>query len=320
MTKTKIRVAGLSPGWTISTTPNASSAGLFVFEEERPIVDWESRKRPSVWNRSVEKNVLPFPDVYHPIRPNAPPSAQHGTQVTVTVYGTTEVQTLVGTLVTARPIPDHAAELIARMRNEAASSPDETGESEFRQALRRSLREPETSSQFKLMASFQFLKRLFESTPTTGPGQEDEASTAHLFASEYLPKLVDAGPGMRQRLRTLIKKYVSPLALGEVAFAKFEATANENYLLHARSLLEDFGRDAWPALQWIVLMHPDSELFVGTIIRCPGVASQDRLRILKDLARHGSRWTRESILEHLDELTVGERSAIEDEVSRLQQL
>jgi hypothetical protein len=125
-----------------------------------------------------------------------------------------------------------------------------------------------------------------------------------LLAQEYLPALESArSPGERRRLFRTLTQSSSPAAIIEMAFREYEQTGREAFLLHAGSLLEEFGAGAWPALRWVAASgRPETELFLGLIARCPGVSEEDRFQAFRLLSKHARSFVRLAMLEHLASL------------------
>ena len=104
-------------------------------------------------------------------------------------------------------------------------------------------------------------------------------------------------------LHRAIETFSQASEICDVAVERTKSEGTEFWLATAATILENMGRRAWPALRGFVRRHPDlAELFVRPVAWCEGVAIQDRIDTLNELARRGNRETRQRILEAALEL------------------
>ncbi len=182
---------------------------------------------------------------------------------------------------------------------------------------------PEMNSSSRIIEDIERSEEFTASTETTYFSKRSSAKetpiarrTLHAIPSRfvarhYLTKLVNAGPGKRQPLRQLLLQFADPRMLAQSAFEAYGETANDAYLLHARSLLEAWGTTAWEALLWIAENHrADCELYVGVIARFQGMSEAERSKVLRLLAKSPSASVRSVLLERHTELPAQHQRAI----------
>jgi hypothetical protein len=101
----------------------------------------------------------------------------------------------------------------------------------------------------------------------------------------------------------LLTQTSTPEAIVRTAFAEYDRTGREAFLLHAAALLETFAKEAWQALLRVARSgRPETELFLGLIARCPEVTNAERTSAFGILATHPSPAVRLGLLEHLPAL------------------
>jgi hypothetical protein len=94
----------------------------------------------------------------------------------------------------------------------------------------------------------------------------------------------------REILRTALEHYRRP-------------DGYEGYLVEAAWQLEQIGLDAWPVLRDLVVTGmPESEFFLGAVVRLEGVAARDRLAALLAAATNPDANVRSRLLELVEEM------------------
>ncbi len=115
-----------------------------------------------------------------------------------------------------------------------------------------------------------------------------------------LPHLLSETPRRRNKIREFILRISDPRSLSRVFFQEYERTCKSELLLHVRSMLEDYGDSAWPALKEIAnSRREECELFVGPIARFGKAPEMERLEALRALSLNPSKFVRSSVLEHI---------------------
>jgi hypothetical protein len=122
-----------------------------------------------------------------------------------------------------------------------------------------------------------------------------------LYLRLVLLTLLSKDAKLRRNARATLLVHADPRALVEAAVQEYDQSGRSEILLHLRGILEDLGTSAWGALEAIAAtMRNECELFVATIIKCPGVPDREMLRALRDVAANPSREVRAVIFEYLD--------------------
>jgi hypothetical protein len=133
----------------------------------------------------------------------------------------------------------------------------------------------------------------------------------HSPTKELFSALVDAGVDARNYLFDRITRSSTPEAVYSVGFGEYQASGEERGLLLTASLLEDFGKKAWPVLKELATSkRPECELFVGLIARCEGVPSAARAGALRELAAHPDPAVRLAILDNVKDLSLEHRQSV----------
>lgn len=139
--------------------------------------------------------------------------------------------------------------------------------------------------------------------PIIGNWAESRVPASEMVIRYYLPRLVSASPKERKEIRNVLFRFAEPRSLWRYAFKEYDRTRREAYLLHALSLLEDFGESSWPALKEIAnSKREECELFSGAIARCPGVPKVEKIGALLALASNPSSFVRSGLFEKLSQL------------------
>jgi len=107
-------------------------------------------------------------------------------------------------------------------------------------------------------------------------------------------------PAERRQLFDKLTKSSDPEVVVETAFREYDRTGREAFLLHGVSVLEAFGKQAWPALLRVAESgRTETELFLGLIARCPEVSDKERSNAFYLVAKHAPPPVRQGMLEHL---------------------
>lgn len=139
--------------------------------------------------------------------------------------------------------------------------------------------------------------------PIIGNWAESRVPASEMVVRYYLPRLVSASPKERKEIRNVLFRFAEPRSLWRYAFKEYDRTRREAYLLHALSLLEDFGESSWPALKEIAnSKREECELFSGAIARCPGVPKVEKIGALLALASNPCSFVRSGLFEKLSQL------------------
>lgn len=111
------------------------------------------------------------------------------------------------------------------------------------------------------------------------------------------PLLVQARGEIRRRLYKALLYLKEPKIILDVALAAYEKYGNEDRLTLAASLLMDLGTQALPALRILARSNrSECAWFVQTIAGLPGVKLQNRVEMLKHLAKSPHVEVRQSLL------------------------
>src|SRR5207253_7981249 len=96
-----------------------------------------------------------------------------------------------------------------------------------------------------------------------------------------LPALADAPSRQLNAVFDAILELNEPASILEGALIEYQRTGRQRFISLAASLLEQFGKRAWPVLRQLAQSdRPEREFFVETIAHCEGVALDERLRAL----------------------------------------
>ncbi len=156
------------------------------------------------------------------------------------------------------------------------------------------------------LLSYRLIAKLGEQSSETaifGKQAESTLSGSMMAVRLYFPRLVNASPADRKKIRGFLLGVAEPRSLWRYAFQEYDRTGKEFFLLHTLSLLEDFGERAWPALREIASSKRDEcELFSGAIARCPGVPRLEKIETLGMLASNPSSFVRSGLFEKLSQL------------------
>ena len=109
--------------------------------------------------------------------------------------------------------------------------------------------------------------------------------------------LVQARGEIRRHLYKALIALEEPKIILDVALAAYEKYGNEDRLTLAASLLMDFGTQAFPALRILVRSNrSECAWFIQTIAGLPGVKLQNRVEMLKYLAKSPHIEVRQNLL------------------------
>jgi len=138
-------------------------------------------------------------------------------------------------------------------------------------------------------------------------------SQATASPDRLLTLLVDSPSFLRNKIYSVLVQFCTPWDILDASLAQYEQTCQEQYLLQALSLLERVGKEAWPALRWLVgSERPECELFVGLIANCEQVTVNERLSVIKELSQNPHVEVRSRIIEQLTEFHAdAQRSILE---------
>jgi HEAT repeat protein len=112
--------------------------------------------------------------------------------------------------------------------------------------------------------------------------------------------LISAPAKMINTVFQLLRAKSAPEIILETSFEAYKTTNQERYLTVAKSLLEDFGNEAWPTLRSLSRSkHPECDLFVRLIAQCAEVPATERAEALIDIAKHPNKYVRSQVPEFL---------------------
>jgi hypothetical protein len=115
-----------------------------------------------------------------------------------------------------------------------------------------------------------------------------------------LDRLMEAPSKMINTLLDLLRAKSAPQVILETSLEAYRKTNYDRYLTVATSLLEGFGKDAWPTLRNLSKStYPECDLFVRLIANCPDVPASERAAALIDIAKHPDKDVRNQIPEVL---------------------
>ena len=118
-----------------------------------------------------------------------------------------------------------------------------------------------------------------------------------VFILDYL---MNAPAKMINVLFQLLRAKSAPRVILETSLEAYKKTNNERYLTVAKSLLEDFGKEAWPTLRYLSKSnHPECDLFVRLIAQCAEVPAMERATALTNIAKHPNKYVRSQVPEFL---------------------
>lgn len=190
-----------------------------------------------------------------------------------------------------------------------SGEPEFSGEATARHLeghLHRATTSTEVTHKVSGLLSFLLIAKLGEQsseTATLGKWAESTLSGSMMAVRLYFPRLLNASPADRKKIRGFLLGVAEPRSLWRYAFQEYDRTGKEAFLLHTLSLLEDFGERAWPALKEIAnSKREECELFSGAIARCPGVPRLEKIEALRMLASNPSSFVRSGLIEKLSEL------------------
>lgn len=122
------------------------------------------------------------------------------------------------------------------------------------------------------------------------------------LTEKLLPKLLTKSPARRRLVQRALLAFAKPEDIREIAIAQYRVFGYEERLLTAASLLESFGREAWPTLRQLAASNiPEAYAFVRAVLRLKGVSISERVAALVDLARNPDHDTRERVVEAWEE-------------------
>jgi hypothetical protein len=141
-----------------------------------------------------------------------------------------------------------------------------------------------------------FVSGGFQGTPTNAgtallrePNKLADADTKPPESRRYVV-VRDRANEARQILSDSIRRYRQP-------------DGYEGYLVEAAWEMEQAGADAWPVLTELVSAQiPETEFFLGAIVRLGGVETKARLRVLRVAARSPHSNVRSRLIEVVDEM------------------
>jgi hypothetical protein len=113
-------------------------------------------------------------------------------------------------------------------------------------------------------------------------------------------RLIRAKGQEKERIYQQLLLTATPADILSLALRDYEERGNDDRLTLAASLLGGMGRSAWGVLEELATSgRPECEYFVSTIANLDGVPSDDRMRVLEELAMNPSKDVRLRVLDAL---------------------
>ena len=106
----------------------------------------------------------------------------------------------------------------------------------------------------------------------------------------------------RNKLYDLLLYNTSSKRILKASLELYNITCQERYLLQALSLLNQMGKKAWPALEWLSKSNEkECELFIELTANCEGVSLEERQRAISSLSESRHLEVRRAVYENFEE-------------------